>query len=74
MWAILKYKEWGIFAPSEARWVYDLAKVEPVWDEKKEEYIFKKQPKRIDPREAKKTIEEHELSCVYSDEDGMIYR
>ena len=49
MWAVLKYKEWAIFAPKEAMWVYDLAKEAPVWDEKNKEYVFKKQLKRIDP-------------------------
>lgn len=75
MWAILKYKEWAIGAPSEARWVYDLASEEPVWDNKKKEYTFMKQPKRIDPRKAKKLIEEKGLVCVYSSSDsGMIYK
>lgn len=74
MWGILKYKEWGIFAPSEARWVYDLIKEEPEWSEKIKDYIFKKRPKRIDPRDAKKIIKEHDLKCVCKNEYGMIYK
>lgn len=75
MWAILKYKEWLLKQhPREAVWVYDVASEMPVWDGKKKEYVFKKKTKRIDPRKAKKIIEENHLVCVYSDKNGMIYK
>lgn len=72
---ILKYKEWAVGThPKEARWVYDLTNETPTWNERKEEYVFKKEPQRLDPREAKKLMQEHKMECVYSDANGMIYK
>ena len=69
MW-ILAYKEWLLSMENDARWVYDRCDELPEWDESKQEYIFKKQPKRIDPREAKELIKEHGLKCIHKTKEG----
>ena len=72
MW-ILKYREWLLSAENDARWVYDLCKEMPEWNENKQEYIFKKEPKRIDPREAKEIIKKNKLTKVFENEHGKVY-
>ena len=67
---ILKYKEWLLLSREEARWVYDVCDELPVWSDTKKDYVFKKEPKRIDPREAKKLIKEHSLKCIHETEEG----
>lgn len=71
---IIKYKEW-LKGRDEgtADWVYDLCSEYPEWDAYKKEYIFKKRPKRLDPREAKEYIRNHGMVCVCNNEDGMIF-
>ena len=68
-----KYKEWLISKPKEAYWVWDTYKEFPTWNERKQDYVFKKEPKRISAKEAKELIKKHGLVKVYSDEDGTIY-
>lgn len=68
---ILKYKEWLLSMENDAVWVYDLCKELPRWSRTKKDYIFSREPKRIDAREAKKIIEECGLVCVYTDEEGQ---
>lgn len=71
---ILKYKERLLKQhPREAVWVYDLATEMPEWNERKQEYVFKRQPKRIDPREAKQIIADKGLKCVCDNKYGRIY-
>lgn len=70
---ILKYKEQLILNQGDARWVYDLCNELPEWDALKKDYIFKKEPKRIDPREAKELIKKHDLKCVCNNEYGRVY-
>jgi hypothetical protein len=70
---ILKYLEWLITKPNETFWVYDLCKEMPTWDEKKQEYVFKKEPKRIDAQKAREIISKEGLKCVCKNEHGRIY-
>lgn len=70
---IIKYKEWLITAPKDAYWVYDLCDDFPIWDEKKQDYVFKKTPKRISPQQAKEIIRKKRLKCISNDEHGRIY-
>jgi hypothetical protein len=70
---IIKYKEWLITAPKDAYWVYDLCNEFPTWDESKQDYVFKKPPKRIDAQTAKQIIKDNSLKCVHNDEDGRVY-
>ena len=70
---ILKYLEYLITTPNSAMWVYDRCEALPTWCPKKQDYVFTRKPKRIDPREAKELIEKHELKCVYKDDNGVIY-
>lgn len=67
---VLKYKEWVITNPEEAIFVYDLCDSLPEWNDKAQDYIFKKKPKRLDPREAKQVIKEHGLKCVHKTKEG----
>lgn len=55
-------------------WVYDLCSEMPTWDAEKDKAIFKRKPKRIDAREAKRLIKENNLKCVCKNEHGMIYK
>lgn len=72
---ILKYKEYLLTQhPREAIWVYDLCTELPEWDAKKEEYVFRKKPKRIDARDARRIIAENGLVCVCNNKYGMIYK
>lgn len=68
-----QYKEWLLSAPKEAYWVWDTYDEFPTWSEKKQDYVFKKEPKRISAKEAKELIKKHNLVMVYSDDDGTIY-
>lgn len=70
---ILKYKEWLLVAPKEKMWTYELCQEMPVWDEKKQDYLTRRKPRTLDPREAKKLIEEHSLKCVHKNKYGEIY-
>ena len=70
---ILRYLESLITNPNDAVWVYDVCSEMPVWDEEEQDYVFKKTPKRVDPREAKSLIKEHGLKCVCDNEHGRIY-
>jgi hypothetical protein len=70
---VFKIKEWLTIDPKTKFWVYEVSEEYPVWNEQKQDYIFKKAPKRIDSRTAKKIIKENHLQCVYKDEDGRIY-
>jgi hypothetical protein len=67
---ILKYLEYLITNPKDAIWVYDRCDELPKWDEAKQDYVFKRPPKRIDPREAKELIKEHGLKCVHKTKEG----
>ena len=66
---ILKYREWLRPLESEAIWVYDLCTELPEWSDFHKEYVFKREPKRIDAREAKILIKENNLKCVHETED-----
>lgn len=70
---ILKYKESLIISPEEAFWVYDLCEGFPTWDETKQEYVFKRSPKRISAKKAKEIIKLEGLHCVANNEHGRIY-
>lgn len=71
---ILRYREFLKILPNEAYWVYDVCEELPEWDVVKQEYIFRKKPKRISAQEAKKLIKEHGLVCVCNNEYGRIYK
>lgn len=60
-------------SPKETYWVYDLCEELPTWDEKKQDYVFKKPPKRISPHQAKEIIREEGLKCVCNNEYGRTY-
>lgn len=70
---IIKYKEWLAVSPQETFWVYDLCEEFPTWDEKKQDYVFRKSPKRIDAKKAKEIIRNEGLVCVCNNEHGRIY-
>jgi hypothetical protein len=70
---ILKYKEWVITNPKDAIWVYDCCEELPKWDETKHDYVFKRQPKRIDAQKAREIISKEGLKCVCKNEHGRIY-
>lgn len=59
--------------PSEAYWVYDMCEEMPEWDMVKQDYIFKRKPKRITAQRAKDVIKEYGLTCVCNNEYGRIY-
>lgn len=71
---ILRYREFLKILPNDAYWVYDMCDEMPEWDVVKQEYIFRKKPKRIDAQTAKKLIREHGLVCVCNNEHGRIYK
>lgn len=60
-------------SPQETFWVYDLCEEFPTWNEKKQDYVFKKEPKRISPQRAKQIIKEEGLKCVCTNEYGRTY-
>lgn len=70
---ILRFLESLITMPNDAMWVYEMCEEMPEWDVVKQEYIFRKKPKRIDAQTAKKLIKEHGLVCVCNNEYGRIY-
>lgn len=70
---ILKYLEYLITNPKEAYWVYDLCNEFPTWNEVKQDYVFKKKPKRISAQKAREIIKENGLTCVCNNEYGRIY-
>lgn len=70
---VLRYLEGLITAPNDKKWVYDKCEEWPIWSDIKQDYVFKKAPKRIDAREAKELIKEHDLKCVCNNEYGRIY-
>ena len=71
---ILRYKEYLTISPEEAFWVYDLCAEMPEWDVVKQDYNFKKSPKRIDAQKAKEIIKKEGLVCVCNNEYGRIYK
>jgi hypothetical protein len=71
---ILKYKESLKILPNEVFWVYDMCEEMPEWDTVKQEYVFRKKPKRIDARTAKEIIRKEGLVCVCHNEYGRIYK
>ena len=71
---IIRYKEWLITAPKDAYWVYDLCNEFPTWDEDKQDYVFKKEPKRISAQKAREIIKKEGLVCVSDNEYGRIYK
>lgn len=70
---ILKYLEWLETNPTETYWVYDLCKEFPTWDEDKEDYVFKRNPKRISAQKAREIIRKEGLQCVADNKYGRIY-
>lgn len=70
---ILRYKEWLTISPEDSYWVYDLCTEMPEWDSTKQEYVFRKSPKRIDAQKAKEIIKREGLMCVCNNEYGRIY-
>ena len=73
MSVILRYKEWLTISPEDSYWVYDLCDEMPEWEDGQKEYVFAKQPKRINAREAKKIIKEEDLTCLCNNSYGRIY-
>lgn len=71
---VLRYKEYLTISPEEAYWVYDLCSEMPEWDAVKQDYIFRKLPKRIDAQRAKEIIKKEGLVCVCNNEHGRIYK
>lgn len=70
---VLKIKEWLITDKKEKLFVYEVIDDWPEWDDKKQDYVFKKKPKRISAREAREIIRDNGLHCVCQNEEGKIY-
>lgn len=73
MSVVLRYKEFLTISPEEAYWVYDLCAEMPEWDSIKQDYVFRKSPKRISAQRAKQIIKDEGLICVCNNEHGRIY-
>lgn len=70
---VLKYKEWLATSPEDTFWVYDLCFEMPEWSDIKQEYLFRKKPKRIDAQRAREIIRDEGLVCVCNNDEGKIY-
>lgn len=53
--------------------MYEVIDDWPEWDDKKQDYVFEKKPKRISAREAREIIRDNGLRCVCQNEEGKIY-
>lgn len=70
---VLKIKEWLITQPQQKLFVYEVIDAFPKWDDEKQDYVFKKKPKRITAQEAREIIRDNGLHCVCQNEEGKIY-
>lgn len=53
--------------------MYEVIDAFPKWDDEKQDYVFKKKPKRITAQEAREIIRDNGLHCVCQNEEGKIY-